>query len=209
MKIMIPIVIALAIYLLLGGILFNHIFKPSRPDFSRFFEKNRRFGSRLEGLTQEVKKIENDWAHCRVEMQAFAAGPPEHIHETFDEVFTVEKGTASILVNGEKKTLKAGESLLVPKGTPHKPFNETAEIVILNDATDRQATMPARFVYGLASLYPVMDKAGILNSPEILLQMAAQGNDFDTWLSEVPIPAQKALRWLLGPTARLMGYGNK
>lgn len=123
--------------------------------------------------------------------------------------FRVEKGTVSIWVNGEKKTLKAGETLLIPKGTPHKPFNETGEVVILDDTTNLHATMPACFVHGLASLYPAMDKAGDMKSPKILLQLAAQGNDFETWSSEAPIPAQKAIRWLLGPTARLMGYGNK
>jgi mannose-6-phosphate isomerase-like protein (cupin superfamily) len=203
------IIIVLCTYFLLGGIVFNHLFPPSSPDFAAFLEQNRHFGSTLEGFKQEIKKVENDWAHCRVEMAPFAPGPPEHIHETFDEIFTAEKGTASILINGEKKTLRAGETLLIPKGTPHKPFNETGEVVVLNDTSGLQATMPARFAHGLACLYPVMDQAGDVNSPKIMLQLAAQGNDFDTWVSEAPIPAQKLIRWLLGPTARLLGYGNK
>lgn len=206
---MISVFIALAVYFLLGGLVFNHLLKPSEPDFSAFFEKHKYFNSDMEGVTQEIKKVENDWAHCRVEMAAFAAGPPVHVHETFDEFFTVESGTASILVNGEKKTLKPGETLLIPKGTPHKPFNETGEVVVLNDTSNQQATMPARFAYGLAILYPAMDEIGGATSPKILLQLAAQGNNFDTWLSEVPIPVQKFLRWMLGPTARLLGYGHQ
>lgn len=196
-------------YFFIGGILFNHLFKPAKPDFAAFFKKNKYFVSHMEGFNQEIKKVENDWVYSRVEMQAFAAGPPEHIHETFDEIFRVEKGTATILVNGEKKILKAGESLLIPKGTPHKPFNETNEIVVLDDPTTQIATMPACFAHGLSTLYPEMDKIGDMRSPKNLLALAAQGNGFDTWSSQAPIPAQKLIRWLLGPTARLMGYGRQ
>lgn len=195
-------------YFLLGGILFNHIFKPSRPDYAAFFKENSQFSSQMEGLSQEVKKVENGWAHCRMEMKAFASGPPEHVHETFDELFIVEKGTASMMVNGEKKTVKAGESILIPRGTPHKPFNETNEVVILNDLTNQYPTMPDDFAYGLLLLFPAMDKIGDARSPKNLLPLSAQGNDFDTWSSDTPIPVQKAIRWLLGPTARLLGYGK-
>ncbi len=196
-------------YFLVGGLLFNHLFKPSQPDFATFLKENNRFVSHVEGFYQEIKKVENGWAYCHMEMQAFAAGPPEHIHENFDEMFRVEKGTATMLVNGQKKILKAGESLLIPQGTPHKPFNETNEVVVLADPTGQHAAMPAGFAYGLALLYPAMDKIGDVKSPKVLLQLAAQGNDFDTWSSDVPIPVQKVLRWLLGPTARLLGYGNQ
>lgn len=195
-------------YFLIGGILFNHLFKPAKPNYAAFFKENKHFVSHTEGFKQEIIKVENDWVYSRVEMQAFAAGPPEHIHEYFDELFRVEKGTATILVNGEKKTLKAGESLLIPKGTPHKPFNETNEVVVLDDPITQTATLPASFAYGLITLYPEMDKIGDVKSPKNLLALAAQGNDFDTWSSDLPIPAQKAMRWLLGPTARWMGYGK-
>ena len=134
----------------------------------------------MEGFSQEIKKIDNDWAYCRMEMAAFAAGPPEHIHETFDEVFRVESGAACMLVNGEKKILKAGETLLVPKGTPHKPFNETGEMVVLDDPTGQQATMPACFAHGLVSVYAAMDRIGDMDSPKMKLELAAQGNEFDT-----------------------------
>ncbi len=105
--------------------------------------------------------------------------------------------------------MKAGESLLIPKGTPHKPFNETNEVVVMDDPIAQTATLPASFAYGLTTLYPEMDKIRDVKSPKNLLALAAQGNGFDTWSSEIPIPAQKVIRWLLGPTARWMGYGKR
>lgn len=205
---MFSIILIIATYFILGGIVFNHLLKPSQPDMAAFFNENRFFGSSVEGLSQEIKKVEDGWVYGRLEMQAFAAGPPVHIHEHFDELFMVEKGAATMVVNGEKKIVKAGERVLIPRGTPHKPCNETDEVVILNDATNQIPSMPVDFAYGLAMLYPAMDKIGDVKSPKNLLQLAAQGNDFDTWASDVPIPVQKAVRWLLGPTARLLGYGK-
>lgn len=195
------------IYFTIGGLISNHLIPPQTPDYQHYFSENSIFSSKSEGFIQEVKKVENDWIHLKVSMSPRAAGPPEHIHENFDEYFVVEKGTASILINGKKRTLKAGEHLVIPKGTPHKPFNETDDIVVLNDSSNLHPTMPCQFAYNLSKLYPSIDKHGA-DSPKVLLQLAALGNRTDTWVADAPIPAQKAIRWLFGPTARLLGYGK-
>ena len=206
-KIMLYFLSFIFIYFIIGGLIFNHLFPPPNPDFQSYFTETSTFSSKNEGFLQEVKKIENDWVHLKVSMSPRAAGPPEHIHENFDEYFVVEKGTASILINGKKRTLKAGEHLVIPKGTPHKPFNETDEIVVLNDSTNLHPTMPCQFAYHLIKLYPTIDKYGT-DSPKVLMQLAALGNQTDTWVVQAPILAQKAIRWLLRPTARLLGYGK-
>jgi len=193
----------LVLYLVGGGILFNHVFPPKPVDFSSYFQKHQQFASREEGMQLSVKKLEKEKVFLKVSLMPYAAGPPEHIHQDFDEFFAVEKGTLSLLINGQKRALKAGETILIPKGTPHKPFNETDQIVILNDSTDTQPTMPSHFAYGLSQLYPVMDLHGT-KSPKVLLKLADLGNDFDTWVADVPIFAQKAIRWLLGPTVRII-----
>lgn len=40
----------------------------------------------------------------------------------------------------------------------------------------------------------------------IILQMSVYGNKMDTWIAGPPIAFQKVLRFILAPTARLMGY---
>jgi mannose-6-phosphate isomerase-like protein (cupin superfamily) len=190
-------------YFIIGGIIFNHLFPSKKPNYLNYFKTKTEFSSKGEGLTNEVKKVENNLAYLKVTIKPMAEGPPEHIHNTFDEFFTVEKGTLSLKINGQIKKLKSCESIKIPKGTAHKPFNETGEIVILNDSTNSSSTMPCEFAYGLAQLYPVMDKYGE-KSPKVLLKLAALGNDFDTWAPDAPIPAQKLIRWLLGPSARLL-----
>ena len=192
----------LILYLVGGGILFNHVFPPKSIDYAAYFEKNQQFGSKEEGMQLSIKKLDEKKVYLKVSLEPYAAGPPEHIHQEFDEFFAVEKGTLSLLINGQKLRLKTGESILIPKGTPHKPFNETDQMVILNDCTDAYPTMPSHFAYGLSQLYPVMDQHGT-KSPKVLLKLAALGFKCDTWVADVPLFPQKVIRWTVGPTARL------
>ncbi len=193
----------LVLYLVGGGILFNHVFLPKPIDYSAYFEKHQQFASKEEGMQLSVKKLEKEKVFLEVLLEPYAAGPPEHIHQEFDEFFAVEKGTLSLLINGQKRTLMAGESILIPKGTPHKPFNETDQMVILNDSTDAHPTMPSHFAYSLSQLYPVMDQHGA-KSPKVFLKLASLGFKCDTWVQNPPIFVQKTIRWLLSPSARII-----
>lgn len=206
-KILKKILIFLAIYFIGGGIIFNHILPPKADLSEAYFNKNPTFSSKVEGFAIKVNKVENDKCHLQLILNPHAEGPPLHIHQSFDEVFKVAKGNLSIILNGEKKVLREKEQIVIPRGTPHKPFNETNANVIVMDSLQQNATMPTHFAFGLSQFYPVLDKIGDVNSPKNLLQISAQGNGFDTWLPDAPLAAQKLIRWLLGPTARLMGYG--
>jgi quercetin dioxygenase-like cupin family protein len=194
----------LGLYLVGGGILFNHVFPPKPIDYPAYFKKHQQFASKEEGMQLSIKKLDKERVFLKVSLEPHAAGPPEHIHQDFDEFFAVEKGTLSLLINGQKRILKAGDSILIPKGTPHKPFNETDQMVILNDSTDIHPTMPSHFAYGLSQLYPVMDQHGS-KSPKVLLKLARLGLKFDTWLADVPLFPQMVIRWIVGPFARLIG----
>jgi hypothetical protein len=51
----------------------------------------------------------------------------------------------SILVNSEKKLLRAGESFLISSGTPYKPFNETDSQVVIKGPLSKMT--PSRFFW--------------------------------------------------------------
>lgn len=51
----------------------------------------------------------------------------EHYHARQSETFRVRRGTLTLGVAGEKRTLGAGEELTIPPGTPHWLRNETSE----------------------------------------------------------------------------------
>ena len=53
--------------------------------------------------------------------------PPLHIHRTQDEIFHALEGEFRLKVGDQEKRLKAGDMLLVPKGTPHTFIIESSK----------------------------------------------------------------------------------
>src|SRR4051812_41291635 len=46
--------------------------------------------------------------------------PPTHLHPGQEERFEVIDGEINVLLDGERRTLRKGDTLLVPAGTPHQ-----------------------------------------------------------------------------------------
>ncbi|HMQ02964.1 MAG TPA: cupin domain-containing protein [Pyrinomonadaceae bacterium] len=194
------------LYLIFGIVIDSYVFSPPKPDLTGYFQPGDRFVSRFEGFEQTVLAVNGGHLHTRLEVKPHAVGPPEHFHENFTETFTVKSGTLSILVNGEKRSLKAGETLAVPPMTKHKPFNETGETVIVE--SDDPRTLPIEFGFLLTQLYGFMDQyPNGPSTPQMLMQLSVYGEDADSYVAEGPsLSMQKAMRVVMAPTARLLGY---
>jgi mannose-6-phosphate isomerase-like protein (cupin superfamily) len=199
---------AVTVYLAGGLLIHNYVLPQQKPDLSNYFRPGDKLASRFEGFDQTVLAVGEDWMHTRLEVAPHAAGPPEHFHTAFSENFTVKAGTLSILVGGEKKTLRAGESISIPPMTDHKPFNETGEIVIVESEDPK--TLPIEFGYFLSQAYGVMDaEPDGLSTPQMLMHLSVYGDTADSWISNGPsLETQRAMRTLMAPTARLLGYRN-
>ncbi|MEO7673639.1 MAG: cupin domain-containing protein [Pyrinomonadaceae bacterium] len=199
-------VLAIVGYLVFGIGLCWFLKPSSKRDLSNYFRPGDHLVSRFEGFDQTILSIKDGWLHTRLEIKPHAVGPPEHFHEAITENFTVKIGTLSILVNGEQRTLKSGETITIPPMTRHRPFNETDETVIVE--SDDPKTLPVEFGYLLTQLYGFMDEYPEgPNTPQILMQLSVYGSDADSWIADgPPLVVQKAMRTLLEPTARLLGY---
>lgn len=207
LKAVLAVVAVVTIYLLVG-LAINTAFPALTPELAGYFKPGDRLVSRFEGFDQTVLAVDGEWLHTRLEVAPLAGGPPEHFHEHFAETFTVRSGTLSILVDGEKRTLDAGDSITIPPMTRHKPFNETSETVIVE--SDDPKTIPVKFAYILSQLYGFMDTyADGPSGPAMVMQLSTYGNEADSWLADGPqVGVQKAMRVALAPTARLMGYSS-
>lgn len=194
------------LYLIFGIVVDTHVFPLSKPDLTGYFQPGDKLISRFEGFEQTVLAVNKGYLHTRLDAKPYAVGPPEHFHENFAETFTVKSGTLSILLNGEKRTLKAGETLSVPPMTKHKPFNETGETVIVE--SDDPRTLPVEFGFLLTQLYGFMDQfPNGPSTPQMLLQLSVYGEDADSYIADGPsLQTQKVMRVLMSPTARLLGY---
>ena len=196
------------LYLIFGIVLDTYVFPAPPLNYANYFKPGDKLESRFEGFDQTIFNVNGDWLQTRLEIRPHAAGPPEHFHEGFAETFAVKSGTLSVLVAGQKKTVRAGETVTVPPMTPHRPFNETDEIVVIESTDPR--SIPTKFGYVLSQLYGFMDT--FENGPstrQIVLQLSTYGDDADTWIANGPsLSMQKAMRVVLAPTARLLGYKN-
>src|SRR5262249_44115475 len=60
-------------------------------------------------------------------------GPPLHIHPHAEESYAVQSGTLEVCVGGKWRQLKRGESIIVPRGTPHTLKNTSStEVRLVN-----------------------------------------------------------------------------
>ncbi len=197
----------LVAYVGIGALLDSVIF-PERPPGPEFYPPvGYQFVSRLEGFRQTVLQREDGRFWLELTLDPHAPGPPEHVHTSFAENFAVVEGTLSLLVNGQRRIVQAGERLAVWPGTPHKPFNETASRVVVRGPVEPEFAMPDRFSVFLTQAYGFFDeRPSHSRPPKALLQMSRFSPTYDVWLARPPIAGQKVLFFLIRPTARLLGY---
>jgi mannose-6-phosphate isomerase-like protein (cupin superfamily) len=199
------ILMAIAAYLAIGYLFHLVIFPEKKPGVSSYFKPGDVFYSSAEKIRQTVEKQENGFVYCTTSIEPFAGGPPKHIHTDFDETFEVENGELSVWVNGEVKTIRPGEKLFIPRGTPHKPFNETGDTI----QAKGMVIFPEKFAYHLSQVYRYMDNTpGFEKSPKTLFQMSLfNSSGFDSYIADgPPVRVQKCMSFLLTPVTRLLGF---
>ena len=134
-----------ALYLIGGTALDRFVFPESAPDESYYPPVGYVFASESEGFEQRILKREEGLFWLELTLHSDAPGPPEHIHTSFSERFMVAEGTLSLLVNGEVMELGPSESFLVEPGTPHKPFNQTNQLVVVRGPLTEEYGIPEPF----------------------------------------------------------------
>jgi len=196
-----------AAYLIVGNLLDSVVLREVEPGPTFYPPAGFQFVSKSEGFRQTVLKRDNGVFWLELELEPYAAGPPEHVHTTFAENFAVAEGTLSLLFQGETRVVRAGEKLLVPPGTAHKPFNGTGSRVVVRGPLEPEYAIPDLFSVFLTQAYGFFDESPSNNqAPKALLQMSRFAPKYDSWLASVPVPAQRALFFIIRPIARLLGY---
>jgi quercetin dioxygenase-like cupin family protein len=194
-------------YVLIGALFDKIIFPEAEPDSDYYPREGQVFVSKTEGFHQTILKRDNGLVWLELMLEPYAPGPPEHIHTSLPENFIVTEGTLSLLVNGEKKFLRPGESLLVNPGTPHKPFNETDSRVVIKPPLTPEYALSEQFTVFLTQAYGFFDESESNSQPpKALLQMSRFSPKYELWLASPPVTLQKAFYFVIGPTARLLGY---
>lgn len=192
------------VYVVVGNALHHWLFRLPPPDPATYPRGGDELGSAYEGFHQRVIDVVDGWIVGELVIEPGALGPPLHYHEGFAEEFVVREGLLHIELEDCIVTVGPGESFRVEPFTAHRPFNPGTERVVV--ASD-QPLLPQSFAACLVQMYPLLDQAqGV--SFSILLQQSVIDPICDTHVADVPRPVLTAMKLLMAPAARLLGYQN-
>ena len=129
----------------------------------------------------------------------------EHLHPSLHERFTVTQGELTVVRNGQRSTVRAGQSAEIDPGTWHDWWNEAAA-----DAIVRVEVTPGeRFVYLIETTFGLA-REGHVNAKGMPhpLQLALTALEFsDIIVFRKPPPrVQRFVFGALAPIARRRGY---
>lgn len=98
--------------------------------------------------------------------------PFEHVHIFQDEIFHIQRGEMRVKVKGIEQVGNAGETLIIPRGTPHIAFNDGEEplvcIVDYKPGLDHYKTMQCFAGLTLDCDY---DRRGLVNIAKIMFML--------------------------------------
>ncbi|HWI71142.1 MAG TPA: cupin domain-containing protein [Baekduia sp.] len=148
--------------------------------------------------TPELLEVEATWEG------GHGKPPPPHLHPSQDERFVVHEGELTVEIGGETRTLRGGDTLEVPRGTPHRMWNAGA-------ATAR-ATWQTRPALRTIAFWRSMDEArrtrptnadGILGPVAAAPILKRHRAEFQL---AIPAPLERTALAVLGTAARIKGY---
>ena len=88
----------------------------------------------------------------RVEYRPDAPVARLHLHPSQDEHVEVEYGELQFIVDGDRRTVRAGRTIEVPRGTPHRARNASSSRVAIARWETRPALRTAEFLMAAARL---------------------------------------------------------
>lgn len=115
----------------------------------KFFTKGNRVTEKLERgvhhwFSRQDVTGSKDLIVVQVDVES-GGGHPFHTHPDMDEVIYILSGEAEQWIKKEKKILRAGESVFIPKKMVHATFNtgddELSFLAILGPAADLEGSM--------------------------------------------------------------------
>ncbi len=128
----------------------------------------------------------------------------KHVHPNQDELFEIKRGELTLEVDDEIHHLKAGDTITVPKGTPHQWWNKSETDVVYMHLTFTPASVTEIFFeqfFGACN-----DGRNNEDGSYKFWQAMAGINYYDIYNAKPPIIVQKLLGAVLGPFARMAGF---
>jgi quercetin dioxygenase-like cupin family protein len=165
---------------------------------------NSRTGQRM-----FFRKTGRDTNGAFVEIECFnppmGVKEPEHIHPLQESSCEVISGELNFQVNGKTRTVKAGEVITIPAGTPHYFWNGSDE-----EAHHVQRFSPALQIDTFFITYFALARKNKLNKKGLpnffLISLISLKHQLEIRLVKPPWVLQKMIFTVLAPIGKLLGY---
>ena len=130
----------------------------------------------------------------------------QHVHPYIEERFEILSGTARFSMHGQQRDVGAGETVVVPAGTPHvwgNPHDEEVHLIIEFRPALRMEEWLETF-FGLQKDGKVSPNSGLPN----VLQWAVISREYEDelYLASPPLLVQRVRFGLLALIGKLLGY---
>lgn len=145
----------------------------------------------------ELLEVESTWKPSK-------RPPPAHYHPYQEEHFEVTAGLLNVIVDGEKRTLNRGDTLVIPPGTAHAMWNPGPE--------DTSAIWQVRPALKTGAFFETMWRlAQETNGKPNLFRLAVAVREFDAEFRLVspPRPVQQVMFGAFAFVGRLLGYRGR
>src|SRR5215203_538062 len=132
--------------------------------------------------------------------------PIEHVHPHMEERFEILSGTARLSMRGQERDVGAGETVVVPAGTPHvwgNPNEDEVHLILELRPALRMEEWFETF-FGLQKDGKVNPKSGLPNA----LQWAVISREYEDeiYLASPPLLVQRVRFGLLATIGKVLGY---
>ena len=128
--------------------------------------------------------------------------PGAHYHPGKEQTITVLSGEMHVRINGEHRVIRAGESMVVPRGAPHHQWNPSDV-----ELTAIEEIRPAGRMHEFFGVLFGLARDGKTDSQGMpsLLMAAALFSEFGDSIRNAPLGLRTTLD-ALAPVAALLGY---
>ena len=149
--------------------------------------ENRHTGERLS--IRRIARGGETWLELKGSLPPHREGPPLHIHHLEDEGGTVSMGTLSAEVGGRRIDVGPGQSVPLPRGVPHRWWNEGDEPLVFEGSV-RPAVDLDRY---LQAVFEIMNAGPEGRPPLFYLAHAALRHRRTQTVLVMPRPVQAVL----------------
>jgi quercetin dioxygenase-like cupin family protein len=149
-------------------------------------------------ITETSAQTGGKVSRVEIELEAGETGPPAHVHPQQREIYKVEAGELTVSLEGDRHTVRAGESIEIQPGRVHTFANTSSEIVRF-----RADHLPALGFEEYIRLVHHTVQGKRVRFPTILRILRLESSYGDTI---VPPPGRRMVSKVLSGLGKLAGY---